>query len=256
MADGFARDGVKIADDPAQAVTDAPVVITALFGPDAVRQTLLDATLPWSPGALWIDITTVGPDDAREIAEWARRSGVRYVHSPVIGTLEPARQRALGVLLGGTATDIAEARRFVETWADPDRVHTYDSAAKAATAKLIANLGLAVSMQGVVECLLLGAAEGIEVEGVLAALDKTTLGSIAGLKGDLIRSDDYSDTQFSADLLLKDAGLMLAAADADLPATRAVLASLRHAADAGCGDDDFSVIARGATQSRPGSSGG
>lgn len=244
VADDFVREGVRVASDVAEAVTEAPVVISAFFGPDAVRETLVEADLPWSRGALWIDITTVGPDDARSVAQWAERAGVRYVHSPVVGTLLPARNRALGVLLGGAAGDVAEARTFVEAWADPGRLRTFDTPAQAATAKLIANLGLAVSMQGLVEALRLGASEGIDADGVLAALDKTALGTISGLKADFVRADDYSDTQFSAGLLAKDAALMLAASDVDLPATRAALSSLHEAVQAGLGDEDFSVIAR------------
>ncbi|MBW8871880.1 MAG: NAD(P)-dependent oxidoreductase, partial [Leifsonia sp.] len=67
---------------------------------------------------------------------------------------------------------------------------------------------------------------------------------IAGMKGPVVASGEFDDTQFSAALLAKDLRLMLATADTPLPAAALVAAELQRAIDAGQGDKDFSVIAR------------
>lgn len=235
--------GARLAGSPAEAVRGAAVVVTTLFGPDAVREVVVDGDLPFGADAVWVDITTVSPADAAAFAEWARGAGVRYVHSPVIGSLGPAQQRKLGVVLGGEERDRAVALPIVSLWADPDRLWQYDGPGKAAGAKLVANLALAVSMQGLVEALDLGQDSGLDRDEVLATLAGTGLGTIAGMKGDTVRTGSFGDTQFSTDLLVKDIGLMLASSDHPLPALTAAYVALAQAQEAGHGEDDFSVIA-------------
>lgn len=234
---------------PAEAVDGAEIIVTTLFGPPAVRETVVGGGLPFAPGSLWIDITTVAPADAEEFATWAAEREIDYVHSPVVGSLGPARDKALGVLVGGAERAVRKALPLVSLWADPDRLRTFDAAGKAAASKLVANLALATAMQALSEALLLGAGGGLTVEEVLTQLgDKTPLAVIAGLKGDLVRTGDFEPAQFSADALAKDAGLMLRSTAGPLPSLTAAYASLRTAQGDGRGDSDFAVIAN---RSRP-----
>lgn len=243
-AETVRRRGARIASSAAAAVEDADVVVTVLFGPEAVRETVIEPSLPLPPDVLWIDVTTVAPSDANDFASWASAAGARYVHSPVVGSLAPARAGSLAVLIGGEHDAARQARSIVSLWADPDKIRTFDSPAKAATAKLVANLALAISMEGLSESLRLGTAGGLSSDEVLSMLPLTTIGPIAAMKGPVVASGDFGDTQFSASLLAKDLRLMLATADAPLPAAALVAAELQRAVDAGHGEQDFSVIAR------------
>ncbi len=242
-ADELAQRGATVANTAAEAVHGAGTVITVLFGPETVREVVVDADLPIPAGALWIDITTISPSDGSAFARWSAEHGVRYVHSPVIGSIGPARAGQLGVLLGGDADAVEDARPIVSRWADPSRLRTYDTPAKAATAKLLANLGLAASGQGLVEALRLGRSQGLTTDDVLEALDHTLLAPIRDLKGEMIRTGSFSETQFSADALAKDTRLMLQSSDYPLPAVADAFESLEFARRTGHGDDDFSVIA-------------
>jgi 3-hydroxyisobutyrate dehydrogenase len=243
--ENLVEEGAKGAAMPAEAVAGAEVVITVLFGPDTVRQVVLDASLPIKQGALWIDITTVSPADTVSFSEWAKNAGVRYVYSPVIGSLAPARARALGVLVGGDADAVAAARPVVSTWAAKDRLREYDTAAKAASAKLVANLTLAVAMQGFVEALRLGQSGGLTTDQVLEALDLTVLSAVKNAKGENVRTGEFGETQFSAAALAKDVRLMVHTSQHPLPALTAAFESLETAIRTGRGGDDFSVIAAG-----------
>jgi 3-hydroxyisobutyrate dehydrogenase len=239
---GLLELGADAAIDARNAVLGAEVVITALFGPSAVRDVVIDAELPIPATATWIDITTVAPADAAAFQAWADERGIGYVHAPVIGSLAPARARHLGVLLGGTAAHVAKARD-IAVWADPAKVRVYDSAAKAAVAKLIANLTLALAMEGVIEALRLGHSNGLATEDVLATLDLTVLADLRKLKGDMILAGSFDDTQFSTDLLAKDIRLVFHSSDYPLPAAAAVFESLQAAVRSGHGNEDFSVVA-------------
>ena len=233
--------GASAAASAQDAVAGASIVFTALFGPAAVREVVLGG-LDVAPGTVWVDITTVAPADADEFATWADERGIAYVHSPVIGSLGPAAKRALGVLVGGPSAD--RVVPYVSLWADPQRLQVLPTAAAAATGKLVANLALAVSYQGLVEAVRLGKAGGLDVEQVLTTLTGTGLGAIAAMKGDNLRTGNFSDTQFSADLLLKDTALMLRTSTRPLPALTAAAQALLVAQQTGHGDDDFSVVAR------------
>jgi 3-hydroxyisobutyrate dehydrogenase len=241
--ENLVKQGAKGAATPAEAVAGAEVVITVLFGPDTVREVVVDASLPIEDGAVWIDITSISPADADSFSTWAKSAGVRYAHSPVIGSLAPARARALAVLIGGDGVAVAAARPIVSTWAAKDRLREYDTAAKAAGAKLVANLALAVSMQGFVEALRLGHSSELTTDQVTQVLDMTVLSAIKGAKGENVRSGDFSETQFSAAALAKDTRLMVHTSQHPLPALTAVFQSLEAAIRAGRGEDDFSVIA-------------
>jgi len=239
--------GAAPAPTAADAVAGAEVVCTCLFGPDAVRAVVLDAGLPIPVGATWIDISTVGPAVAGESEAWAEAHGVAYVHSPVLGSLGPARARDLGVLIGSSRAAARDhARPVVAVWADPERIVEYDSPAKAAVGKLVVNLSLAVGYQGLIEAVRVGRSGGLTTAEALrlAGLPKTPFSIIAGMKGAILAKGDYSDTQFSTALLAKDADLMLSvAAGADLPALKAAFAALDHARRAGFGESDFSAMA-------------
>jgi 3-hydroxyisobutyrate dehydrogenase len=241
--DRIVASGATAAATAQEAVDDAAIVLTVLFGPDTVREIVMGPDpLSFAPGAVWVDVTTVAPADATQFSSWAAERGTGYVHSPVVGTLAPARAGILGVLLGGNAADVEVALPIVSLWADPERIRIVDTPAAAATGKLIANLALGVSLQGLVEALRLGAANDLGTDEVLSMLDKTALGWVASFKGDMIRGGGFADTQFSADLLAKDARLMVNASSTPLPAVTALLGSLTTAQRDGKGDHDVAVI--------------
>lgn len=234
--------GARLADDAQSAVADAELVVTVLFGPDALRDVMSPLSL--ASGALWVDVSTVSPDDTDEWAGWADQHGVRYVHAPVIGSLAPARQGTLRVLMGGSASDVRQARAVVELWGDPERIEELSSPREAAAGKLLANLALGTATQALTEALAFGRANGLDTERVFELLNGTALAGVIAAKGEVIRSQAYADTQFSADLLAKDARLMIRSCPTALPTVTALLAGLEAAGRAGRGGEDFTTIAR------------
>ena len=71
----------------ARAVADgAELVVTCLFGPDIVREVVIEPGLI-PDGVTWADATTISPADAAAFAD----AVPGYVHTPVVGSLLPAR---------------------------------------------------------------------------------------------------------------------------------------------------------------------
>ncbi|MCU1510048.1 MAG: hydroxyacid dehydrogenase [Glaciihabitans sp.] len=242
-AESAVEAGATLAPTAAEAVRDADVVLSVLFGPDTVREVITGGELPFASGALWIDITTVSPADATEFDAFAKANGIRYVHSPVIGSLAPARAAKLGVLIGGDAAAVTDATPLVSLWADPEKIRTFSSAAGAAVGKLIANLALATATQGVLEALRLGHSVGVATDDVLSLLALTPLGAMAGVKGPAIQANSFDDAQFSVNALSKDTLLMLHTSRFALPSVTAMADGLDRLKRAGHGEWDFSAVA-------------
>ena len=238
-AQPLVEEGAQLADSPAAAVDGAEVIITSLFGPDDIREVVISQNLI-PQGVTWIDTTTVSPEAAREFAAAVDS----YVHAPVVGSLIPARNGELGVYVGTPDDQRREvALEIARPWAGENKLIGVDSAAKAATGKLLANLALSVTAQGVLEALALGEAEGLGEEETLKMLDITGLAFMKNMKAPFILGErETAPGDFTVDALCKDSKLMVDTAKQDLPAVQAAIKNFEHQQELGHGDGDFSSI--------------
>lgn len=239
----LAEAGAVVADSAAEAINADGVeaVVTSLFGPDTVREVIIQPRLI-PEGLLWIDTTTVSPAEAEEFAT----AVPSYVAAPVVGTLGPAREGGLGVYVG-TRDDALRQRavEIVRPWAakNSDRLKAVDHPAKAATGKLLANLALAVSAEGLLEALQLAEATGTPADEALDMLDYTGLAFIKNMKAPFVLGErETSPGDFTVDAIAKDARLMLATAEKELAAVRSALESLERQQEEGRGNHDFSAM--------------
>ena len=109
--------------------------------------------------------------------------------------------------------------------------------------KLLANLALAVSLEGFREALDLGLSQGLSESEVVSMLSSTGLEFIVNMKAPFLLGErDVDPGDFSVDAIAKDARLMLDAADTDLPAVAAALRSLEAQQAADNGDKDLSSV--------------
>lgn len=224
----------------ADAVHDADAVVVMVFGPDADREVLTQVAGAARPGTLVVDATTIGAAAACELGALVADKGLRYVDAPVVGTVGPAEQGTLGVLVGGTLADVEAARPLLEAWGDPDRVrHVGASSAL----KSVVNLCLGVAMAGVGEAMRLGSDLGLDQEVVLGVLEHGPFGFSVKQKREMLASSDYSATAFSLDLLVKDLSVAVSSAAGELPVTAAARDEAAAAAAAGRGGEDYASLA-------------
>lgn len=233
--------GATAAASAAEAVADAELVVTVLFGPPSVRETVINPDL-LGEGTLWLDVTTVGPEDADFQAAWSATKGVRYVAGPVLGSMAPAEKGELGVLLGGAPEDVAAVTDVVLLWADEAKVRELPTARDAAAGKLVANLALGVALQGVAEGLTFASDVGLDRDTALSILAGSVLAPVVAAKKDKLAERDFDEAEFTAHALIKDMDLVLSAT-LGLHAVQATHDALEAAIEDGRGDEDFSVIA-------------
>ena len=233
--------GAREARTVAEAVADAEAVVTMLFGPDAVREVLAEVASAAPEGALVIESSTIGPATAREVAATLQEQ--RFVDAPVVGSVGPAAEGTLGVLVGGTREDYAAAHPLVTLWGDPAKVRHLGPVGAGSAMKLVVNLTLGVAMGGVGEALRLAGDLGIDRTAALDVVAMGPLGFSVNAKRSMLESGEFAPPGFSLDLMAKDLDLALHAADGDLALTRAALAAARDAVAAGHGGDDYSALA-------------
>lgn len=229
--------GAREARTVADAVREAETVVTMLFGPEAVREVLDEVRTAAPAGALVVESSTIGPAVAREVAK-----GLRFVDAPVIGSVGPATDGTLGVLVGGSAGDYAAAEPLLTLWGGSGVRHLGPVGAGSAM-KLVVNLTLGVAMGGIGEALRLANDLGLDRSATLDTIAMGPLGKSVETKRAMLDSGEFTPTGFSLDLMAKDLGLALAAADGDLALTRAAYAAARDAVASGHGTDDYASLA-------------
>jgi 3-hydroxyisobutyrate dehydrogenase-like beta-hydroxyacid dehydrogenase len=111
--DSLVARGATSVGSPREVAAACGTVITMLADPAAVEAVLSgpDGLLAGShAGLVWIDMSTVGPADARAAAAKAADRGISVMHAPVLGSIGPAERGELVVLAGGQPETV-EAQR-------------------------------------------------------------------------------------------------------------------------------------------------
>jgi 3-hydroxyisobutyrate dehydrogenase len=242
-ADELTSRGAREAASIDDAVRNADVIVLMLFGGDSVDEVLEPIASAAPKGTLVIDATTTGPDAARRLASRAHELGLRYVDAPVVGSLPPAKDGTLGVLVGGSDSDVAEAKPLIELWGDPERIRHLGDAGAGNALKATVNMCLGLAMAGVGEALKLAADLSLDRETVLDTLEAGPFGWTIKQKRKMLSSGDYSQTTFSQELMAKDLKAALDAADGPLPLLTAALSLADEAVEKGLGDQDYAAMA-------------
>jgi 3-hydroxyisobutyrate dehydrogenase-like beta-hydroxyacid dehydrogenase len=235
--------GAREAESVADGVRSAEAVVLMLFGADSVREVLREIADAAPSGALVIDDTTIGRAAAVEFGDFARDRGLRYVDAPVVGTIGPAQQGTLGILVGGSEQDVDAARPLLETYGDPEKIRRIGEVGAGNALKTVVNLTLGIAMGGVGEALRLGHDLGLDRELLLTTMAQGPLGFSVSQKKDMLASGEYSPTAFSLELMLKDLQIAIDAARHDLPIADATARYAEEAIKAGHGNDDYTALA-------------
>jgi 2-hydroxy-3-oxopropionate reductase len=244
--------GAKPADGPAAVAAEADVLISILSNDAVVREVLggpAGAIAAAPAGALVIDMSTVSPAVARDLAAEASALGVGFLDAPVSGGDVGAQQGTLSIMVGGEAADVDQARPVFEVLGS--RVTHVGTAGAGQVAKACNQVLVAVIFAGLAEALVLGSKLGADPAAILDAIG----GGMAGNRIMEMRRDNFLNHDFAPgfkiDLHHKDLEIALGASgevDAPLPLTAAVQQMFRQLRAAGHGEEDDSALLRVAEQ--------
>jgi 3-hydroxyisobutyrate dehydrogenase len=217
---------------------DTPQVDAVLFGEGGLAEGL-------TPGALFIDCSTISPLSAQDFARRLSDLGVAMLDAPVSGGSEGARLGTLSIMVGGSPVDVERAQPVLKAMGST--VTHLGPVGSGQWAKAINQVILAGVYLGVAEGITLGLKAGLDVEGVVKALEGGAAASwVLTNRSDNMIRDEYP-LGFKIALHRKDLGIGLALAEkvgAVLPVTAMAATFEDGLTSQGHGDDDISALAR------------
>jgi 3-hydroxyisobutyrate dehydrogenase len=241
----FTDSDVEVAPSAAEAAANADVVITMVTNADAVRsiateQGLLEAL---RPGAVWAQMSTIGLEATFQLSALfeAQHSQALFVDAPVSGSKVPAENGTLLIFASGSE----KARPLVQPVFDAigQRTLWLGPIGNGSRMKLVNNVLLAFTAEGLANSLALAHRLGLPMAGVVDAFDGGPLISAweSGKVRRIVRGD-YSP-EFALGLALKDVHLALGEVDSEqFKVLAALAAEWDEIAGRGLGPKDVTVV--------------
>ncbi len=197
--------GAAIAASPADLAARADIIFLNLFDSEAVRSVvsgaggILDADCT---GKIIIDTSTNHFEDVTHFHEMLKEKGAYYLEAPVLGSVVPASQGSLSVLVSGEKHVYEKALPLLEKIGK--NIFYLEKPALATRMKLINNLVLGSFMATLAEAVTFAEAAGIEkayaIDMLLAGAGNS---AVLHAKKEKLLKEDFS-TQFSSALIYKD----------------------------------------------------
>ena len=245
--------GAKGASSLGQVAAEAELFISILPSSPHVKEVYLSANGVLSgikPGVIIIDSSTIDPHTAREVAAGAEKKGISMLDAPVSGGTGGAEAGTLTFMVGGKPEGFAMVKPILACMGK-NIVHCGPSG-NGQVAKLCNNMALAVSMIGICEAMTLGASLNIDPKVLAGVLNTSsarcwssdTYNPYPGVMENVPSARGYTGG-FSADLMLKDLGLVVDSARLSKhPVLMGALAQQLYQlmSSRGEGQKDFSAI--------------
>lgn len=231
---------VNIADSPAALVETSDFIISMISDDAAVKEVYNGAQGILSVAAgkkfVGIDMSTVSPETTKEIAALCAAKGISYLDAPVSGSIKPAEEAQLVIMVGG---DEAAFEKAKPVFTALGKSATYlGESGKGNVAKLAINLFLGIITQGLSEAVVFAEKNQLSAADLLPLINGGPLGSgFTKMKTENIVNDNYKPA-FALKLLGKDIGL---ATDngMDTPIGEALSDTIKKAIEKGHGDNDL-----------------
>jgi 3-hydroxyisobutyrate dehydrogenase-like beta-hydroxyacid dehydrogenase len=252
-ADDLQKLGAQVAASPAECARTG-TVITMLADDAAVESAVFseNGILKGLPtDGLHISSSTISVALSTRLTAAHTAAHQSYLAAPVFGRPEAAAAKKLFVVAAGPAAEIARCQPIFDAIGQ----RTFIAGAEphsANTIKVLGNFLIATTIESFGEAFALARKSGIAPEKFLEILTGTTFTAPFHQNyGGIIAREAYEPAGFAAKLGLKDARLVLQAADAagvPLPVASVVHDRFLTAVGRGHGEKDWSVIAKMAAE--------
>jgi 3-hydroxyisobutyrate dehydrogenase len=238
---------VQVAESAAAAVREADVVLSVLADGPATCAVLLDASLlsALAPRAVVCDLATSGVAAARKLESGLGQAGVRYVDTPVSGSVPVVEVGEVLVMAGGDAAAIDAATPVLRSFART--VVRVGPAGAGQAMKLAVNLVVHDLNAAVAEALMLAETAGITRESAYDVLcDSVVAAPFVVYKRQAFLDPD-AEVAMSLGLVGKDLRLIVDLATAngvEVPVTAATREVVEAACSTGWADRDMAALSR------------
>jgi 3-hydroxyisobutyrate dehydrogenase len=241
-----AEHGGHVAGSPREVGERSEVVITMVVDGGQVEKLLLGedgAAASAGAGTLFVDMSTIGPVDARRIGAALAERGHGFVDAPVTGSAPKAEDGTLTIMAGGSDADLERAMPLLKAMGEII-VHVGEIGT-GQQVKVLSNAVSAVNCATLAQALVVGRRAGVDLSALLKVMGAGSANStMLELKGEPMLAHDFTPL-FKLEHMLKDVRLCLQEArEAGAAFPAAALAGELYAAASGrgLGEQDFAAV--------------
>ncbi|WP_445505617.1 NAD(P)-dependent oxidoreductase [Niallia sp. 03091] len=235
------KQGAVQAENLQELVETSDVIFTMVSDDAAVKSLYFDQNLFGlaDAGKIFIDMSTVSPKTSKELYNVAKKSAVSFLDAPVSGSVQPAKDGTLIVLVGGEEATYQQVKPLFEPMSKMS-LYLGDSGS-GSNAKLAINLLLGITVQGIAESVLFAQNQGINTEDMLTIISESAVGTaISKMKTPSILHNDFP-AAFALKHMAKD--LRLASeTDELLPIGTSANETYQQALANNLGDEDVMAV--------------
>jgi 2-hydroxy-3-oxopropionate reductase len=192
-----------------------------------------------------VDMSTIAPRVARELAAEAAACGAAMLDAPVSGGDVGARDGTLSIMVGGEAEALDRARPALEALGT--RITHVGSSGAGQVVKACNQIVVGLTLEALGEALVLGSKAGVDPQAVVDALGGGLAASrILEVRGPKLLARDF-EPGFKLDLHAKDLAIVLETArelDVPLPGAALVAELFEAERGRGRGEADNSTVVR------------
>lgn len=238
--------GARVVDSPRLVAQSSDVVITMLSDAQAVRAVAFgeDGLVQGAhPGLVVINMSTISPEETRQIASQLADHHIPMLDAPVMGSVGPAASGALEILVGGDETVFQENKDLLATMGK--NIYYLGPQGSGAQLKLSMNLIVAAQLMCLAEAMVMAAKAGLDLSQVGQIISASNIASnlIARKINNIVNAD--FQPAFSLKNMQKDTSLILQNANSlgvALPAVSVIHSIFTAAKARGYGEQDSSAI--------------
>jgi 3-hydroxyisobutyrate dehydrogenase len=241
-----AEHGGRVAATPREAAEGADAVITMVVDGPQVDELLLGddgAAAGAADGTLFVDMSTIGPADARRIGADLAERGHRFVDAPVTGSAPAAETGTLTIMAGGADDDLDAAMPLFEAMGEV--IVRAGELGQGQAVKVLSNAVSAVNCATLAQAFVAGRREGLDLDALVRVMAGGSAASkMLDLKARPMLEHDFTPL-FKLEHMLKDVQLALQEAHtAGTGFPFAGLAAELYSAGMGRGlaDQDFAAV--------------
>jgi 3-hydroxyisobutyrate dehydrogenase-like beta-hydroxyacid dehydrogenase len=205
-----AEHGGTAVGSPREVAERSEVVITMVVDGPQVKEMILgeDGALAGArERTLFIDMSTIAPATARELAETLAAEGHAFVDAPVTGSSPKAEAGTLTIMVGGAEADVERARPLFEVMGE--KIVHAGEAGQGQAVKVLSQGVTAVNCATLAQAITVGRRMGLDLDALLQVMTGGSSDStMRELKGQAM-VDREIPVLFKLEHMLKDVVLCL-----------------------------------------------
>jgi|GEM_PF-2843 len=239
--------GAIIADSLKTIAENCSFVITMLPDGKDVKNVILepDGMIQWAkPGTLFIDMSSISPNDTYDISHALSVKDMRMIDAPVSGAYKGAVDGTLAIMVGGSEKDVSDAMPLLSVMGET--ITHIGNVGSGSTCKLCNQIMIASNLASVSESMMLAKKSGCDISKVFDAVKNGFAGS-AVLNSEVPKILEHTfKPGFKIDLHLKDLKNVADAAqqyNAPIPITKMTTNMMKELSEDGYGSYDNSALA-------------